>query len=267
VVGAVHPQHRSGDQVAPQLGERRDRPHERLGVVRQRRAVAVALGHVLGPHRGAVECVPPEAAPVDRRRHPTPHDGVLEPEAGQDLGHLGHMTEHVGQVAHRHGPAEPVARPHAELQVAYERLAADEELVGQRVPGADGDAAAADQPAEAVLGVGAHGQVVVDDRQLPVEEEPGIGGVGLHAGEEVVEQVDQPQAERLERRVPLPVPVGVRDDVDPATCPVTWALLGRHAVGRVHQTTSVLNQSSASPPRVTSTIARTLSSSWRITWA
>ena len=65
------------------------------------------------------------------------------------------------------------------------------------------------------LGLGAHREVVVDHRHLPVEQEVGVGRVGLELGEQLVEQVDQPQPERLERRVPLPVPVGVGDDVDP----------------------------------------------------
>ena len=67
---------------------------------------------------------------------------------------------------------------------------------------------------QALLGLGAHREVVVDHRHLPVEQEVGVGRVGLELREEAVEQVDQPQPERLERRVPLPVPVGVGDDVD-----------------------------------------------------
>jgi hypothetical protein len=40
----------------------------------------------------------------------------------------------------------------------------------------------------------------------------GDDGVGFEAGEELVEQRHQVGPERLERAVPLPVPVGVGDD-------------------------------------------------------
>ena len=45
-------------------------------------------------------------AAVDRGRHTPPHDGVGEAELVEHLGHLGHVAEHVGQVADVHGPAE-----------------------------------------------------------------------------------------------------------------------------------------------------------------
>ena len=62
------------------------------------------------------------------------------------------------------------------------------------------------------LALGTHREVVVDDRHLPVEQEVGEGRVGVEAGQQVVEQLDQPQPEGLERQVPLAVPVGVGDD-------------------------------------------------------
>ena len=102
-------------------------------------AVAVALGQVLGPHRGAVGSGPPEAAAVDGRGDAPPHDGVLEPELAQELGHLGDVAEHVGEVADVHGAPEAGGDPQPPLQVAHEGLARHEELVGQRVPGAHGD--------------------------------------------------------------------------------------------------------------------------------
>jgi hypothetical protein len=43
---------------------------------------------------------------VDDRRHAPPHHGVLQPGQAQDLGHLGDVAEHVGQVADLHGPPE-----------------------------------------------------------------------------------------------------------------------------------------------------------------
>ena len=66
--------------------------------------------------------------------------------------------------------------------------------------------------AEALLGLGPHLEVVVDNGHLAVEEKPCVSQVALEARQELVEQVDEPQPERLERRVPLAIPVGVGDD-------------------------------------------------------
>ena len=165
-----------------------------------------------------------------------------KPNAGQDLGHLRDVTEHVGQVADRHGAAEPVGHPQAPLQVADQGLARHQELVGERVPRPDRDPAAANQPPERLLGLRPHRQVVVHDRQLPVQQEPGVRRVVLHLGDQAVQQVDQPQAEGLERPVPLPIPVGVGDDVDPATCTLTCG----NCIGRSsHETPSVLSSLSS----------------------
>ena len=80
--------------------------------------------------------------------------------------------------------------------------------------GPDREPARRRQAAQGGLGLGAHGQVVVDHRHLPVEHEVAVGRIGLEPGEQVVEQIDQTEPEGLERRVPLAVPVGVGDDDD-----------------------------------------------------
>ena len=228
VVGAVHPEDRAGEQVALLLLELGDAAHERLGVVGHEGAVAVALREVLGPHRGAVRCRPPEAAPVDRRRHAPPHHRVLVPEQPEQLWHLCHVAEHVGQVAHIHGAAEAAGHPQPPLQVAHERLAGHEELVGQRVPRPHRHAAGGGQRAQPRLGLGPDGEVVVDHGHLPVEEEVGVGRVSLELRQQLVEQVDEAQPERLVRRVPLAVPVGVRDDVHPPLGALTCCFVVAH---------------------------------------
>ena len=164
---AVHPQQRVGGGRA---GRRswaswaRMRREEGLGVVGDGGAVGVADGQVLGPHRRPVGGLPPERGAIDGRGDAPPHHRVLEAGQPQELGHLGHVAEHVGQVADLHGAAERRRPLEAHLQVADERLAGDEELVGQHVPGADGEAAGARQAPQAGLGLGPHRQVVVDHR-------------------------------------------------------------------------------------------------------
>ncbi len=80
VVRAVHPEDGPGEQLALLFFELCDASHEGLGILGQEGAVAVALGQVLRPHRGAVGGAPPEPAAIDGQRHPAPHHGVLEAE-------------------------------------------------------------------------------------------------------------------------------------------------------------------------------------------
>ena len=124
------------------------------------------------------------------------------------------MAEHVRQVADPHRAAEGGCSLDTHLQVAHDRLARDEELVHEDVPGSTREPPGGGQPAQALLVLGSHLEIVVDHRHLAVEEEAGVGRVGLHRREQMVDELDQPQAEGLERRVPLPVPVSVRHDVD-----------------------------------------------------
>lgn len=134
--------------------------------------------------------------------------GVGEPRAGQDLRHLGDVAEHVGQVADRHGAAQFGAAVQPAFEVAHDVLAGAEELVEQDLPRADGQPSGVDQGDHLLPPLGADLQVVVDGGELPVQGEP-LARVALHPVEHLVEQRHQPQAEPLERLVPLPVPVGV----------------------------------------------------------
>ncbi len=216
VVGAVHPQHVAGEGGAVGVLPGLD-PADQLGaVVGQVGAVGVAVEQVLGPHPRAVGGVPPEGVAVHRGGHAPPHHGVFESQEAEQLGHLGDMAEHVGQVAHGHGTPEVGRALEAHGEVADEGLARHEELVGQRVPGAHRQAPGGGQGPQAVFGLGAYGQVVVDRGHLAVELEVGEGGVCLQQVEQAVDEIDELEPEALERLVPLTVPVGVGDDGDSA---------------------------------------------------
>ena len=99
------------------------------------------------------------------------------------------------------------------LEVADDRLAADEELVDERLPGADREAACLHERPDPILSLGPDLKVVVDRRQLPVvREAPTL--VSLVQLEHLVDDVHERDAKGLERAIPLPIPVGVRDEKD-----------------------------------------------------
>ena len=124
---------------------------------------------------------------------------MLESGLAQQLRHLGDVTEHVGQVADGHRAAELGGPGHAELEVAHHRLARDHELVHEDHPRPDREPAARGEPLQRAGGLGSYLEVVVEHRGLAVEEEPGIREVPFEQREQVVEEVHEPQTERLKR--------------------------------------------------------------------
>ncbi len=111
VIGAVHQQQRitRSEKRGELLGKGAEAANQRLGVLGQGGSVPVSGHQVLGPHVRAVGRMPAERGPVDLGGNPTPHDGVFESGQREDLGHLGDVTEHVGQVADLHHAAELAA--------------------------------------------------------------------------------------------------------------------------------------------------------------
>jgi hypothetical protein len=69
------------------------------------------------------------------------------------------------------------------LQIADHRFARHQELVHQDVPRAHREPAIVGEPSNRGFGLGANGEVVVDDRHLPVEQEVGVARVGVEPGE------------------------------------------------------------------------------------
>jgi len=152
---------------------------------------------------------------IDGGRNAAPDDSLLDPGEPEDLRHLRDVPEHVGQVADAHRSAQLLAAALAALQVPEDRLARDEELVDERLPRPDRHPALFDQAPDALLVLRAHLQVVVDRRELPVEREDEVR-LRLQQVEHAVDEPDELQPKALEGEVPLPVPVGVRDELDGA---------------------------------------------------
>jgi hypothetical protein len=149
----------------------------------------------------------------DGGRHAAPYDRRPEARPAQDLGHLRDVPEHVRQVADRHRPAELLGAPPAHLQVADDALPTHQEFVHQDLPGSDRQPPLADEALDPRARLRPNLQVVVDRRQLPVQGE-GEVRLALEHLQDAIDELDELHAERLEGPVPLPVPVGVRDQED-----------------------------------------------------
>ena len=149
----------------------------------------------------------------NRARNAAPHDRRFEAERPQHLRHLGDVPEAVGEVPDAHRAAKVLGACEPDLEIPHDRLAADEELVDERLPRPDREPPVADKTADPFLGLRSNLEVVVDRCQLSVEREA-HALVGREQFEHFVDDIDQRDSKRLERPVPLAVPVRVRDEED-----------------------------------------------------
>jgi hypothetical protein len=212
VVGAVHEQHRVEASRAELLLVVDGAQHEALCVAREVAAVGVGAVEIFGANTRAVGSLPPECGLLDRFRDAAPRDRMLHAREPDQLRHLRYVAEHVGEVADLHRAAELGTASEAELQVAHHGLARDHELVHQDHPRPDGEPARRREALQRCTRVRPHLQIVVDDDGLAVEHEARVRRVRLEDRQQCVEKLDETQTERLERVVPLAVPMRVRDD-------------------------------------------------------
>ncbi len=173
----------------------------------------VAGGHPVGEDLGAVRRHPAKILAEGFRlvAEAAPEEGGVDVEPAQDLGELGDVAEGVRDVALVQASAEVASHGAANQEVADQRFGTDQELVGQHVPGPDLEPPGPDMGDDCVTAIGADLQVVLQDDRLAVQHEAAEVGVGLEQPEHLVDQLDQRDPELLERDVPGPIPVGVRD--------------------------------------------------------
>ena len=93
------------------------------------------------------------------------------PAGAQDLRHLRAVAEHVRQVADSHRAAQLRCARQPRFEVSDRRLAVDEELVHERLPRSDREAAGAHERTDPLLRLRPDLEVVVDGRELAVERE------------------------------------------------------------------------------------------------
>ena len=175
-------------------------------------AVAISIAQVEHEDARPVGRLPPEFGRLVVQS--APETVVVDSESAEDLRHLSDVTERVGHVTDVHLGTEATRVTVACQQVADVRLGADEEHVGEDVPGSDEDAPRANVVPKRGLGLGSHEQVIVKHDRLPVEHEMFVVAVRGENVEQPVHEVDKSQAELLKGAIPFAVPVGVLDDVD-----------------------------------------------------
>ena len=109
------------------------------------------------------------------------------------------MSERVRAV--EHGGGSPRSATHgvaAGEQIAHERFAARDQLVGEHVPRARFESPVAQQRGELRGALRAHGEVVVEEDRLSVEEKALAGG--RRVVEQLVDERDEPLPEARLRR-------------------------------------------------------------------
>ena len=197
--------------------EARPRFGERTRIVHQARARFVSVRRQMMQQDGAAVGRMPAvevALLAGFAAQPAPQHTVRDAELGRERGPDGGMPERVGRVQHVRPAAEPLGVGPPEEQVAKEGLAGRDELVGEDVPRPDLQPPVAHEAGDPRALLGADAQVVLQQHGLAVEEEAAESGCGVETVEQVVDGGDQAGHEGGAGEIPLPVPVGVRDEMD-----------------------------------------------------
>jgi hypothetical protein len=189
---------------------------ERRRLERERDGVAVAVPQVHRRESRAVGRLPVEERLVDGGGNAAPHHGRLEAEAREDLRELTDVAEEVGGVAEPHRRTERGGALETDPEVADQRLPRDEPLVREDVPRPDEEPPVAHELRDPVALAGPHLEVIVEDDRLAVEREAAERGIAVEDLEQAVHEAHEAVAELLVRRVPLAVPMGVRNEKEMA---------------------------------------------------
>jgi len=142
------------------------------------------------------------------------HIGLV-PEAAQHLRELRRVAERVGDVRDARRAAERSRDPQPLLQVAHDRLARDEEQIGEDVPRADEQPVRAHERLDPRPIGRLDREMVLERDGLPVERERPEARLALEQIEERADHRHESSPEALEALVPLAIPVGVRNQGDP----------------------------------------------------
>ena len=197
--------------------EPRPRFRQRAGVVHQARTRLVTVRRqVMQQDRAAIRSVPAVQITFlpGLATEAAPEHAVRDAEFGGERGPDGRVAEGVRRVEHVGATAKPLGVGPAEQKIANERLPGRDEFVREDIPRPDLQPAVAHEPRDARTLLRTDPEVVLEQHGLTVEEEAAKIGRGVEAVEQIVEGGNEPGHECGAGKIPLPVPVGVRDEMD-----------------------------------------------------
>ncbi len=180
----------------------------------QRPGVAVAAPLMHGEHPAAVGGLPDELEThlLDLVAVAPGVDERVDPDAAEELRELRGMSERVGHVAHLLHATQALGHLVTPEEIPHQRLTADQEAVGEHVPGSDGQRPAPHLAADAIPVLRTHPQVVLGQDRLPVEHEVPKRSV-LQRVQDPLHDPHQLDAERVDAPIPLAVEVRVRHQI------------------------------------------------------
>src|SRR5882762_11188579 len=202
--------HEGGAHLRPDVGQARSRAREAgADLVLVRREM---------PEQdvAAVAASPTEEIAFLSRLAPqtTPQDAVFQTELARKRRENRGVAERIGRVQHVEASAEAFRIGGAKQEIADERLPRWDQLVGQHVPRTDLQATRLHERLEVVLALGTRAQVVLHKNGLAIEQERAEDGVGVQPVDQLVEHQDQARMKRGAGQEPLPIPMGVRNEME-----------------------------------------------------
>src|SRR5436309_2196294 len=213
-------------------------------------------------HVLAIEAVPVVQVPLLPRlaAQAAPHDAVADPELARQRRPRRRVTERIGRVEHVESSAPPLRVGRAQQQIAHQRFARRDLLVGEHVPRTHLQPARLHERAHVALALGPGSQVVLEQHGLAVEQEAAVAGVGVQALEQLIHHCDEARLKRGRRQIPLAVPVRVGNQMKDesghrAAKPKGLTLLARAAIFPPCSNASCSCYRRSRAPRATDSVA------------
>ena len=187
-----------------------EKEQRQFRVFRKTLRIVVPAAHKGGQHRRTVGRTPFKLIGLRFPLPPVaaPEYAVVDAEAAENLRQLSDQSELVGRIAAPGARSELLRQRGSRQQIPHGGLAAGQEEVVLHIPRPDFQVARTDIPLQFRAAVWPDFQIILqtDGLRIQLEHILRILPVDL---QQMIDQVDQPVAEHLERLVPLPVPVSM----------------------------------------------------------
>jgi hypothetical protein len=200
--------------------------------------------HVERQDPGPIRGFPEKLAFLNGIRNPPPEGRVGNVTLFENLGHLSNMSKGIGKVPHCHPGPEVSTESVSKKKISNMRLATYQKLIRQNIPGTDEELASLDKFFEFSSLLRTNLQIILKDHRLSIQSKGMVLWTTGQNGEQVIHKLHQAKPKSIESLVPLPVPVGMGNDMEIHAVPPFFFSVDQVSVDQVPEQLQSRNECS-----------------------